>query len=373
MAEYLRLNFPGCSYVGCGAIEKLGPEAARLGSRALLVTGRKALAETGITDRFRRILADSGVETTVFDEVPPEPDLQTVDRARDRIASEQCDLVVEAGGGSALDVGKAAAALAHEEEKTEAYHQGHPITTEGLPHIAVATTSGTGSEVTRNSVITDPARDLKKSIRGAGFLPDISITDAELTLSCPPSVTAASGMDALVQAIESYFSRHTIPTTEALSLHAVELIRPNLPVAFRRGDNLSARAAVAEGSYMAGLALGSARLGAVHGMAHPVGLVYDLPHGVVCATLMPAVLRHNASAAPTKYEQLSQLMQADPAEEMEGLLEELDLPRNLGPYPSPGEEKLVLDYALNSGSSAANPVQVDAKYVKSILQSACNG
>ena len=372
MSDYLRLNFPGCSYVGCGAIEKLGPEASRLGSRALLVTGRKALRKARITDRLRRLLSDKAVESVRFDEVPPEPDLKTVDRARERLREANCDLVVEAGGGSALDAGKAVAALAHEEEPTEAYHQGQGITTQGVPHIAVATTSGTGAEVTRNSVITDPDRNLKKSIRGDGFLPTVSITDAELTVSCPPSVTAGSGMDALVQAIESYFSRHSIPTTEALSLHAVELIRPNLPVAFAEGDNLLARAAVAEGSYMAGLALGSARLGAVHGMAHPVGLVYDLPHGVVCATLMPPVLRHNVSAAPTKYERLSELLKADPAEAMESLLEKLNLPHKLGPYPDEDDEQLILDYALNSGSSAANPAEVDAGYVRSILRNACD-
>jgi alcohol dehydrogenase class IV len=372
MAEYLRLNFPGRSYVGCGAIEKLGPEAAQLGSRALLVTGRKALEEAGITDRLTDILRDRGVDTVLFDDVPPEPDLQTVDKARGRIAEEECDLVVEAGGGSALDAGKAAAALAHETEPTEAYHQGHEISTDGLPHIAVATTSGTGAEVTRNSVLIDVERNLKKSIRGDGFLPDVSVTDAELTVSCPPPVTAGSGMDALVQAIESYLSRYSIPTTEALSLHAVKLIWANLPVAFGDGENLKARAALAEGSYMAGLALGSARLGAVHGMAHPVGLVYEMPHGAVCAALMPPVLRQNVSAVPTKYERLSELLKADPAEAMEGLLERLNLPHELGPYPDAEGEKLILDYALNSGSSAANPSEVDAAFVKSILRAACS-
>lgn len=373
MGRYLRLNFPGCSYVGCGSVEELGPHGASLGSRALLVTGRTALKEAGITDRLTRLLQEEGVEVELFDEVPPEPDLDTVDRARRALRERGCDLVVEAGGGSALDVGKAAAALAREDGATREYHRGRGVTAEGLPHVAVATTSGTGAEVTRNSVLTDTEKRLKKSIRGDGFLPDASVTDPELTLSCPPGVTAASGVDALVQAIESYFSVHAIVPTEALSLEAVRRIFPNLPVAFRDGSNLEARTAVSEGSYMAGLALGSARLGAVHGLAHPVGLVYDLPHGVVCAVLMPSVLERHATAARRKYAVLRGVMGKDPVDAVRGLLNELDLPLSPGSYPDPEGEKLILDYSLNSGSSAANPEPVDEDYVRAVLRAACEG
>jgi len=373
MTGCLRLNFPARSYVGRGAVEHLGEEAARLGSRALLVTGRNALQEAGITGRLRALMKDAGVEAALFDEVPREPDLDTVERARHRIREQNCDIVVEAGGGSAIDVGKAAAALAGEDAPTEEYHRGREIKTHGLPHIAVATTSGTGSEVTRNSVITDPRLRVKKSIRGDGLLPDVSITDPELTLSCPPEVTAASGMDALAQAIESYLSVYAIPTTEALSLRAVELIVPNLPVAFEQGEDLEARAALSEGSYMAGLALGSARLGAVHGLAHPVGLVYGLPHGLVCAVLLPRVLERNIKAAAEKYAKLREIVKQDPVQAVENLLDQLDLPHTLGPYPGEDDERLIMDYALKSGSSRANPVPVDEAYVRAILRGACQG
>jgi alcohol dehydrogenase len=368
MAKSLQLNFPGRSHVGPGCVEALGPEAAALGSRALLVTGRHALREAGITDRLVELLEAAGLEVALFEEVPPEPGLAAVDAARRAISQQECDLVVEAGGGSAMDAGKAAAALAGEKASTADFHAGRGVERPGLPHIAVATTAGTGAETTRNAVITDPASDLKKSIRGDGLLPTVSITDAELALSCPPPVTAASGMDALVQAIESYFSAHAIPTTEALSLEAIRLSAENLAEAYRNGGDLEARAAMAEASFMAGLALGSARLGAVHGLAHPLGLCYELPHGVVCGALMPAVLQSNVRAAPDKYERLRSVLGSNPASTLETMLDRLDMPRSLGPYPSTPWEQRIIEYALKSGSAAANPTQVDASYVRAILQ-----
>lgn len=368
MAESLRLNFPGVSYVGRGTIEALGKEAAALGSRALLVTGRRALRQAGTTDRLVSLLRGAGVEVELFEEAPPEPDLAAVDAARERARRAGCDLVVEAGGGSAIDVGKVAAALALEEAPAAEFHRGRDITRPGLPHIAVATTAGTGAEVTRNGVISDPESRVKKSIRADAVMPTVSITDPELTLSCPPDVTAGAGMDALAQAIESLFSVHAIATTEALSLCAVRLAVSNLLSAFEDGEDLRARAAMSEASYMAGLALGSARLGAVHALAHPVGLCYGLPHGVVCAALMPPVLRSNVQAAPEKYGRLRGLMGGEPVQVLETMLDELDLPHVLGEYPDQAWERCVIDYAVASGSGKANPAPVDEDYVRRILR-----
>lgn len=368
MAESLRLNFPGVSYVGRGTIEALGKEAAALGSRALLVTGRRALRQAGTTDRLVSLLRGAGVEVELFEEAPPEPDLAAVDAARERARQAGCDLVVEAGGGSAIDVGKVAAALALEEAPAAEFHRGRDITRPGLPHIAVATTAGTGAEVTRNGVISDPESRVKKSIRADVVMPTVSITDPELTLSCPPDVTAGAGMDALAQAIESLFSVHAIATTEALSLCAVRLAVNNLLSAFEDGQDLRARAAMSEASYMAGLALGSARLGAVHALAHPVGLCYGLPHGVVCAALMPPVLRSNVQAAPEKYGRLRGLMGGEPVQVLETMLDELDLPHVLGEYPDQAWERCVIDYAVASGSGKANPTPVDEDYVRRILR-----
>ncbi len=368
MDRWLQLNFPGVSFVGPGAVTALRDEAPGLGTMALLVTGRSALRQAGITDRLVDLLEEGGVEVVLFEQVPPEPTVEVVDAARKALRESGCDLVVEAGGGSAMDVGKAAAGLADERAPTVAFHSGREVLSPGLPHVAVATTAGTGAEVTRNAVITDRERGLKKSIRADSLMPTVSITDPELTVSCPPELTARAGMDALVQAIESYFSVHAVRTTEALSLEAVRLISPNLPVAFEDGQDMGARSALAEGSYMAGLALGSARLGAVHGLAHPVGLCYGLPHGLVCAALMPPVLERNMGAAPEKYAALRQAMGGDPTAVVRGLLDCLDMPHTLGPYPEERWEQAILDYALSSGSSRANPVPVDESYVRGVLE-----
>ncbi len=372
MGESLRLNFPGVSHVGRGTVNALEPEAAARGSRALLVTGRKALREAGITERLISLLQAGSLEVELFEEVPPEPDLATVDAARERAREGGCDILVEAGGGSVMDVGKVAAALAREEAPAAQFHRGREIARRGLPHIAIATTAGTGAEVTRNGVITDPETHVKKSIRHDGVMPTVSITDPELTLTCPPSVTAASGMDALVQAIESFFSVHAIATTEALSLGAVRLAVSNLPAAFHDGQDIAARSAMSEASYMAGLALGSARLGAVHGLAHPVGLCYGLPHGVVCAVLMPPVLETNERTVPEKHERLREAMGGDPLDVLRGLLGELDLPRSLGPYPDADWEGRIIDYAVSSGSGKANPTPVDEDYVRDVLRAVCD-
>ncbi len=371
MAGALRLNFPGVSFVGVGAVKALGEQARRLGRRALLVTGRSALREAGTTERLVGLLEAGGVEAVPFEEAPPEPDVAAVDAARRLLHAEGCDLVVEAGGGSAMDTGKAVAALAGEEAPTAEFHAGRAIERPGLPHVAIATTSGTGSEVTRNSVLTNPETRLKQSLRGDGLMPSVSITDPELTLSCPPDVTAASGMDALVQAVESYFSVNASAVTEALSLRAAGLIARHLPAAFEHGRDLAARDAMAQGSYMAGLALGSARLGAVHGLAHPVGLCYGLAHGVVCAVLMPAVLERNLPAAPAKYDELRRVMGGEPVQVLGGLLDELDLPHTLGPYPDAAWERRIVEYALGSGSSKANPAAVDEEFVLGVLREVC--
>jgi len=367
-----RLNFPRRALVGPGSVEHLGEEAARLGRRALLVTGRRALREAGTTARLVAALRQAGLEVTTFEQVPPEPQVGTVDLARARLREAGCDLVVGAGGGSALDVAKAAAALAREEAPTAEFQRGRRVPDSGLPHMAVPTTAGTGAEATLNSVLVDPERLVKQSVRGPALLPDVCIVDPELTLSCPPAVTAASGMDALCQAIESYLSVHAVPLTEALSLEAARLIARNLPVAHADAGDRAARQAVSEGSFMAGVALANARLGAVHGIAHPLGLLCGLPHGVVCAALLPHVLARNAAAVGARYDRLREAMGGDPVGTVEGLLERLGLPRRLCAVPDAQWERRILDYALSSGSSRANPVPVDEAYVRDILRAVCS-
>ncbi|MHC4715448.1 MAG: iron-containing alcohol dehydrogenase family protein, partial [Planctomycetota bacterium] len=346
-----------------------GEIAAAFGRRAVLVTGRRALRDAGITDRLVESLHAAGVEATVAEEAEPEPGVRTRDRVRQILRRDGAEAVITAGGGTAIEVGKAAAALADEDAPTREYFSDRPVPAAGRPCVAVPTTAGTGAEVTPNSVLSDPARQIKQSIRGPAVLPVAAVVDAELTVPCPPDVTASAGMDALTQAVESYLSVKATPLTEALSLQSVRLIVPAIEAAHADGTDLPAREAMAYGSLLAGMALANARLGAVHGMAHPIGFRCHIPHGVVCAALLAPVLRFNREAAAEKWGVLCDILGPDPADAVTGLLERLALPAKLSGL---GLREELLDViaaeSIPSGSLAANPRPVSVDEVKSLLR-----
>ncbi len=220
---------------GVGCIRGLGAQAAALGRRALLVTGRSAARKSGATGKVLSLLAAAGVETTVFGQVEHDPDVTTVDAGRAACNGRQCVVAIGLGGGSALDAAKAIAALVNEAAPTADFVLGKPIVQAGLPFIAIPTTSGTGAEVTKNAVLSDRSRRLKQSIRAECMMPVAAIVDPELTLSCPPHVTAAAGMDALVQAIEAFTSIHATPLTDALAFEAARRLIGSLAAAWEDG------------------------------------------------------------------------------------------------------------------------------------------
>jgi alcohol dehydrogenase class IV len=287
---------------GSGRLRELGAQAARLGRRALIVTGGASARSSGALDRAADYLTAAGVECAVCDGVSPEPPLSDVERARALLRESGADLVIALGGGSAIDVGKAAAALARTDAPLADYHSGKlSCDRPGVPCIAIPTTSGTGAEVTPNSVLTDPDRGVKTSIRGEALTPEIAVVDPELTFSLPPSATAHSGLDALCQALEALVSRSANPPSDALAFRAARVAAGALLAAYRDGGNTGARERMALASHLAGLALASARLGLVHGLAHPVGAATHLPHGMVCGALLPMVIRANARHVGGKY------------------------------------------------------------------------
>jgi len=347
---------PGKFIFGVGSIETLGQEARALGRRAVLVTGRRAMAQAGTTGRCLANLAAAGVEAALFDQAEPEPDVATVDRCREVVRHHQADLLIGLGGGSALDVAKAAAGLAREVEATRVFHQGRPIRTQGLPTICVPSTAGTGSEMTNNAVLTDRERSVKTSIRSESLVPTVALVDPEVTVSSPPSVTAASGIDALVQAIESYLSRFATPMTEAISLRAAEELVAALPAVVRRGADIALRTRAAWGSAMAGIALGNAKLGVVHGLAHPLGVRFHVPHGLACGVLLPAALDFNRPAAPEKFATIEKLVGGDPASYARRLLAECGLPATLTSFGlTAGAMDPIAEEGLVAGSTKANP------------------
>jgi alcohol dehydrogenase len=319
-------------------------------------------------DRVLAPLEAAKLDVLMFDQVDPEPTLEVVEKGREVAREQSVDLVVAAGGGSVLDVGKAIAGLFYEEGTVREYFEGRPIERVGLPWIAVPTTAGSGAEATRNSVLTDLVSGRKQSIRCDWWMARVAVVDPVLTMSMPPRLTAITGMDALTHAIEAYTSRWSHPLTSSLALEAAVLISRNLYSAYQKGSNREAREKMSLASLMAGIALNNARLGAVHGLAHPVGLRYHLPHGLVCGILLPYVMEYNLTIVEEKYARIAfELGLVQPGSSsgeaarrlihfVKSLRKRLGIPEKLSEVGLRAEDlSLLAEAALPSGSLAANP------------------
>ncbi len=294
------LAAPARIVFGAGSVSQLGGIAAELGHHALLVAGKSARHGDAITEA----LAAAGVRATPFS-VDGEP---TVDTARAGTAAARaaaCDLVIGFGGGSALDAAKAIAALAANGgdpmDYLEVIGRGRPLARPSLPFVAVPTTAGTGSEVTKNAVLASPEHGVKASLRSPLMMARAAIVDPDLLARLPPAVLAASGLDALSQLIEPLLSIRANPATDALAREAIPRAAAALPrahAAARAGEPIAPadREALALASLFGGLCLANAGLGAVHGFAAPLGGMFAAPHGAVCAALLPAVMRVNSGA-----------------------------------------------------------------------------
>ncbi|MFH0911062.1 MAG: iron-containing alcohol dehydrogenase [Planctomycetota bacterium] len=357
---------------GRGAFGELGRMAKVLGARALLVSGEGSLERQGILARAEGLLEEAGLEQDVFRGVPPEAPLPWVVRALEAARDFRAEVVIGLGGGSVLDVAKAAAGLLKEPHPVARYFEGMALSGTGVPFVAVPTTFGTGSEATPNAVLWDPEARVKQSIRHPSLLSRAVIVDPALGEGAPPAVKAEAGMDAFVQAVESYFSRHATPLTEALSQGAVSLVAGGL-VAFVRGrDAHGAAESCALGSLMAGMALANARLGLVHGLAHPIGARTGIRHGRLCAILLPYALRYNRETVLEKYAILTHVLKEDPEDFSLGLLTSLNLPTDLA-EANLAEEDIgpIVAEAMPSGSLQANPRLVTEEELAALLREAC--
>ncbi len=293
----MRFEFaaPARIIFGPGTVTQVGPLARELGRRALVATGlNRAHAEPLLAS-----LSASGIDYVTL-AVSGEP---TTDLARQgaRLALESgCDLVIGLGGGSAIDAGKAVAALAANGgdplDYLEVVGRGQPLTKPSLPCIAIPTTAGTGAEVTRNAVLASPEHGIKASLRSPTMLPRLAVVDPELTYSLPPEITASTGLDALTQLIEPFTSNKTNPLTDALCREGMMRAARSLRTACESGRDAAAREDMALASLFGGLALANAGLGAAHGFAGPVGGMFHAPHGAVCAAFLPHVMAVNVRA-----------------------------------------------------------------------------
>ena len=286
---------------GAGRIERLPQLAAGYGPRLLLVTGERSLQASAAWPGIEQGLRDAGL-TWDQARIGGEPSPQRVDELVARHAAQQPDVVVGIGGGSVLDGAKAIAGLLRVGDSVMDYLEGvgpeKPYRGPATPFIAVPTTAGTGSEATRNAVLSVAGRDgFKKSFRDEQLVPAWALVDPDLLASCPPELIAANGMDALTQLLESYVSTRAGPFTDALALDSLEAVRDSLLPWYRgEGDPAAARAGMAYGALLSGITLAHTGLGSVHGLASPLGAFFPIPHGVVCGTLVGAATRMNIDA-----------------------------------------------------------------------------
>jgi alcohol dehydrogenase class IV len=364
---------------GWGTAAQLPQEAARLGQRPLVVVGR-SLRASGALETILAALRSAGLEPSVHEGVPAEPGLDALQACMDAAAGT--DSVIGIGGGSVLDMAKGAAALGGTGATAREYFAGKPVPESGRPLMAVPTTAGTGSEVTWVCVLVDRESRRKASIRGPGMMPAVALVDPELTVSCPASVTAYSGADAFVQAVEAFTARGANPMTDALALEAVKQTAHWVETAVRDPENRAAREAMALGSMLAGLALNTSRLGLVHGLAHPLGAVTGAAHGLLCGLLMPPVMRFNQEVAAAKYARLAEELGLVPRDSDAGaatdalirfteeLLQRVGIPLRLREI---GFDSSDLDWvaqeAMPSGSTQANPRPVSVEDARKVAMS----
>jgi alcohol dehydrogenase len=367
----IELHLPPDLIIGGGTSQGLAEHVTRIGVSRPLVVSDAFLLEEGPAGPLVERLQGAGLEVAVFGDVQPDPTLDNVRGAVDALRAHDADGVVAIGGGSPMDTAKAAAVALANEGDVRDYAGYHQVPGPGLPLVAVPTTAGTGSEVTRVAVITDTERDVKMMMLDGHLMARVAISDYELTLSTPPALTSWVGVDSLTHAIEAYVSSRASVLTDMLALEAARLIGAHLRRAVRTPDDAKAREAMMLGATLAGAAFSNASVALVHGMSRPIGAHFHLAHGLSNALLLPAVTRFSVAGAPARYATIARTMDlagaedADAAacerlvEELEALNRDLEIPSLSGADVEREHfDRVVADMAqaaLDSGSPDFNP------------------
>lgn len=380
-------NIPSSVIIGGGASAELLPQLRRLGAKRVLVVTDAFMVKSGVVARLLAPLQEGGIETAVFDGVQPDPTVQNV---RDGLAlyrSSGAEAVVAIGGGSPLDAGKAISILTTNPEPLADYMGYHKIPKAGAPLLAIPTTAGTGSEVTKVAVITDTERDVKMMILDQHLLPVVALVDYELTLSMPAPLTAHVGVDTLTHGIEAYVSRKASEMTDPIALSCIRLAATHLVKAWKEPGNLAAREGMMLSATQGGMAFANSSVCLVHGMSRPLGLLFHIPHGLSNAMLLPAVTRFSLTGAEARYATVARTMglcaadasdasaAASLVEGLEKLNARLEVPRirdfkgaTLEVFEA-ALEKMASD-ALASGSPANNPVVPTAPEIVQLYREA---
>jgi alcohol dehydrogenase len=374
---------PAINLMGAGCLSEAVINIKTSGFKCALIVTDEVLNKIGIVSKVETMLAEAGVSAVVYDQTKPNPTITNVNEGLALLKQANCDCVISLGGGSPHDCAKGIALLAANGGEIKDYEGVDQSEKPQLPLIAINTTAGTASEMTRFCIITDEARYIKMAIVDKNVTPLLSVNDPELMLAKPASLTAATGMDALTHAIEAYVSTAATPVTDAVAIKAIEMIQANLRTAVANGSDLTARDNMAYAQFMAGMAFNNASLGYVHAIAHQLGGFYDLPHGVCNAILLPHIQQYNAQVVPERLADVAKALgvnitelsaeQAAEAglEAIRQLSKDVNIPAGLEGLGVKADDFNVLaENALNDACGFTNPKQASHSEIVEILASA---
>lgn len=374
---------PVVNLMGPGSVKEVGVQAKALGLKKALIVTDQGMEKMGVADQIKDIIEDAGLKVVIFAGAQPNPTDINVHDGLSVFKENKCDLIVSLGGGSSHDCAKGIGLVAG--------NGGHIRDFEGVnkskkamkPLIAINTTAGTASEMTRFCIITNTDTHVKMAIVDWRCTPTISINDPVLMMGMPPSLTAATGMDALTHSVEAYMSTIATPVTDSAALMSIKLIGENLRQAVANGQNFEARNNMAYAQFLGGMAFNNASLGFVHGMAHQLGGFYDLPHGVCNAILLPHVQRFNLNSNPQRLadiavalgEVIDGLSVRDAAEKgldaIVQLSQDIGIPTGLAALGAKEEDFLLMaENAMKDACSATNPRQAKLEDVIQIFKNA---
>ncbi|AXX61818.1 TPA: L-threonine dehydrogenase [Vibrio vulnificus] len=374
---------PTVNLMGAGCLKDAADSIKAQGFTKGLIVTDKILNQIGVVKQVQDLLSERHIEAVVFDGTQPNPTISNVNAGLALLKQNECDFVISLGGGSPHDCAKGIALVAANGGEIADYEGVDKSAKPMLPLIAINTTAGTASEMTRFCIITDEERHIKMAIVDKHTTPLISVNDPELMLAKPASLTAATGMDALTHAVEAYVSIAATPITDAVAIKAIELIQAHLRTAVAHGDDIEAREQMAYAQFMAGMAFNNASLGYVHAMAHQLGGFYDLPHGVCNAILLPHVQRYNAQVCPERLRDVAKAMgvnvegmSAEQGAEaaidaIVALAKDVGIPAGIRELGAKSEDIPTLaDNALKDACGFTNPKQATHEEISAIFEAA---
>lgn len=382
MANY-KFFMPSVNLMGPDALQQAGKDIKELGFKKALIVTDAVLNSIGLVEKLTDVLEKNNVKYVIFDETQPNPTTGNVETGLAMLKDNNCDFVISFGGGSPHDCAKGIALVATNGGKIADYEGLDVSKKPQLPLIAINTTAGTASEMTRFCIITEESRHIKMAIVDKNTTPILAVNDPLLMVDMPKSLTAATGMDALTHAVEAYVSTNATPITDACALKAIELISDNLRIVVEDGSNTEARDQMAYAEFLAGMAFNNASLGYVHAMAHQLGGFYDLPHGVCNAVLLPHVQEYNSQVAAGRLKDIAKALGVDISamsdeqgaraaiKVIKDLSIEIGIPNGLKELGAKEKDVDILtENALKDACGLTNPKQASHEEIKQIYLNA---